>query len=406
MSTRISSPLLRFATFEVNVEIGEVRRYGHRVKLQGKPFQILVALLERPGALVSREELHQRLWSDDTFVDFDHNLNNAIDKLRKALNDSAEQPEFIETLPRRGYRFIAPVDRCLATIDSQLGGATQPDKKAVSEPTSPLMPMANVGPTHPAQNDWDIAVCRPSVSRGKLIIGSAVAASLLLALLFIGFGFFGPSKFLVRSVYGRSLEITSLVVEKNGGLDPADEGFTLHSIGQYQSNVMRNTAKHGFDRWKIKSNDQAYYYRSLTGAEKRYAVAHDWKLSCVCAVEDGQASANVDFGRGSRRFDIELLKEGDKYYVALTKQVSPEFEWDEKIEFPGAGDVDHPHTYELRYDQSAKTASLWIDGSLMASGYHGHKQFVEDRGLFFGAYSYLATINGVGVFRTVRFEAY
>jgi TolB-like protein/DNA-binding winged helix-turn-helix (wHTH) protein/Flp pilus assembly protein TadD len=110
MSAGTPSPLLRFATFEVNIGTGELRRYGHRIKLQEKPFQILEALLERPGALVSREELHQRLWSGDTFVDFDHNLNNAVDKLRKALNDSAEQPKFIETLPRRGYRFIGAVE--------------------------------------------------------------------------------------------------------------------------------------------------------------------------------------------------------------------------------------------------------------------------------------------------------
>ncbi len=103
MSTATPNPLLRFASFEINIKAGELRRYGHRIKLQDKPFQILVALLERPGALVSREELHECLWSDNTFVDFDDNLNNAIEKLRKALNDSAEQPEFIETLPRRGY---------------------------------------------------------------------------------------------------------------------------------------------------------------------------------------------------------------------------------------------------------------------------------------------------------------
>ena len=128
------SPILRFASFEVNVEVGEVRRYGHRIKLQDKPFQILVALLERPGALVTREELQQRLWSDDTFVDFDHNLNNAVDKLRKALNDYAERPKFIETLPRRGYRFIGGVQ--------QLG-----------EPHGQLTTASNGQFTQPMQNE-------------------------------------------------------------------------------------------------------------------------------------------------------------------------------------------------------------------------------------------------------------
>jgi hypothetical protein len=169
---------------------------------------------------------------------------------------------------------------------------------------------------------------------------------------------------------------------------------------------MRNTINHGFDRWKITSNDQAYYYRSLTNAERSFASGRDWKLTCVCAVEKGQASANIDFGIGSRRFDIELLQEGDNYYVALTKLISPEMEWEQKIEFPGAGDVDHPHSYELRYDHLSQSASLWIDGRLMASGYHGHAQFVGDRGLMFGSYSYLSTKTGIGVFRSVRFEVH
>src|ERR1700687_1027872 len=144
MSPGTPSPLLRFATFEVNTEIGELRRFGHRVKLQDKPFQILVALLERPGALVSREELHQRLWSDDTFVDFDHNLNNAIDKLRKALSDSAEQPKFIETLPRRGYRFVAPVERCVTPPLLSTAQSVQQDNAEVAEASSDFMPTASV----------------------------------------------------------------------------------------------------------------------------------------------------------------------------------------------------------------------------------------------------------------------
>jgi len=403
LSTATPNPLLRFASFEVNIKAGELRRYGHRIKLQDKPFQILVALLERPGALVSREELHECLWSDNTFVDFDDNLNNAIEKLRKALNDSAEQPEFIETLPRRGYRFIAPVEQFSGPIHSQLREAAQPDKPVVSEATSPSKPTPNVDQPWPALGS-QLSVPRPTGSPRKLIIGSAVVAALSLALLFAAFRSGGLTKFLTSSVYGRNPEPTSLVIAKDGGLDPVDEGFTLHSIGQYQSNVMRNTAKNGFDRWKITSNDQAYFYRTLTDVEKPFAFSHDWKLTCVCAVEAGSASANIDFGKGLRRFDIGLLQEGDKYYVALTKKISPEMEWEQKIEFPGAGDIDHPHTYELRYDHSSETASLWIDSRLLASGYRGHTQFLEDRGLIFGTYSYLTTKTGIGVFRSVRFE--
>lgn len=101
--------ILRFGVFEAEVRSGELRKNGIKIKLQEQPFQVLAALMERPGELVTREELRQRLWPADTFVDFDHSLNTAINKLREALGDSAANPRFIETLAKRGYRFIAPV---------------------------------------------------------------------------------------------------------------------------------------------------------------------------------------------------------------------------------------------------------------------------------------------------------
>lgn len=101
--------ILRFGTFEVNLRAGELRKQGVRIKLQEQPFHVLAVLLQRPGEVVTREELRSQNWSADTFVDFDNSLNTAINKLREALSDSADNPRFIETLPRRGYRFIAPV---------------------------------------------------------------------------------------------------------------------------------------------------------------------------------------------------------------------------------------------------------------------------------------------------------
>jgi len=100
---------IRFGLYEVDVASGELRKSGVKVRLQEQPFQVLVALLERPGEVVTREDLRQRLWPADTFVDFDHSLNTAINKLRDALGDTANNARFIETLARRGYRFIAPV---------------------------------------------------------------------------------------------------------------------------------------------------------------------------------------------------------------------------------------------------------------------------------------------------------
>lgn len=106
-----SSPqTVRFGAFEVDLRAGELRKQGVKIKLQEQPFQILAMLLEQPGQVVTREELRSRLWPSDTFVDFDHSLNKAINKLRDALGDTAESPRYVETLPRRGYRFLGSID--------------------------------------------------------------------------------------------------------------------------------------------------------------------------------------------------------------------------------------------------------------------------------------------------------
>jgi TolB-like protein/DNA-binding winged helix-turn-helix (wHTH) protein/tetratricopeptide (TPR) repeat protein len=101
--------ILRFGVFEADIRAGELRKQGTKIKLQEQPFQILLALLQKPGQVITREELQKKIWPADTFVDFEHGVNNAIRRLREALGDSAENPRFIETLSRRGYRFIAPV---------------------------------------------------------------------------------------------------------------------------------------------------------------------------------------------------------------------------------------------------------------------------------------------------------
>lgn len=102
--------LYRFGSFEADEKTGELRKQGRRLAVQGQPLQVLLMLLSRPGELVTRTEIQQTLWPDGTFVDFDHGLNTAINKIREALGDSAASPQFVETLAKRGYRFIAPVE--------------------------------------------------------------------------------------------------------------------------------------------------------------------------------------------------------------------------------------------------------------------------------------------------------
>ena len=143
----------RFGIYEADVRAGELLREGTKIKLQEQPFQVLVAMLERPGEVIAREDLRQRLWPSDTFVDFDHSLNTAINKLREALRDSAANPRFIETKARRGYRFIAPVQ--------VIGNAT-------AEPATVTTVATREPP--PSSNEI-LSIPRPHPKRTRILIG-------------------------------------------------------------------------------------------------------------------------------------------------------------------------------------------------------------------------------------------
>src|SRR6266852_6775912 len=131
------APSARFGPFVVDFRAGELLKNGRRIRLQDQPLQVLALLLEHPGETITREELHQKLWPNDTFVDFDHGLNNAINRLRETLCDSAENPRYIETLPRRGYRFVASVEPILpvatlkrAGVPSEIAAGVAPSEGA------------------------------------------------------------------------------------------------------------------------------------------------------------------------------------------------------------------------------------------------------------------------------------
>ena len=126
---RQSRGSLQFGVFELDLQAGELRKHGLRVRLQEQPLKVLVMLLERHGDIVTREELQKELWPADTFVDFDHGVNKAINKVRDALGDSAESPRFVETVSRRGYRFLAEVKGTGAPIRG-MGFASQPQSGA------------------------------------------------------------------------------------------------------------------------------------------------------------------------------------------------------------------------------------------------------------------------------------
>src|SRR5712692_1948543 len=110
MGASFPGRVVRFGRFDLDLKARELRRDGLKIRLQDQPFHVLALLLERPGEVVTREELRARLWAGDTFVDFERGLNNAVRRLREALGDSAEVPRFVDTIPRVGYRFVGPVE--------------------------------------------------------------------------------------------------------------------------------------------------------------------------------------------------------------------------------------------------------------------------------------------------------
>ena len=140
-----SARVLRFEVFELDVRSGELRKHGVRMRLQGQPLQVLAALLNGAGDVVTREELRRQIWAADTFVDFDHSLHNAIARLREVLGDSAEMPRYIETLPRRGYRFIAPVETVEVVSPSRAAHAEDPRPTSAESKRPPSRAMVAGG---------------------------------------------------------------------------------------------------------------------------------------------------------------------------------------------------------------------------------------------------------------------
>jgi TolB-like protein/DNA-binding winged helix-turn-helix (wHTH) protein/Tfp pilus assembly protein PilF len=167
------SRLLHFGVFEVDLKACEIRKHGVRLKLPEQPFQVLSVLLENPGEIVTRDELRTRLWPSDTFVDFDHGLNNAVMRLREVLGDSSESPRFVETIPRRGYRFIAPV----AGIPVPATSTIPPQEESGHVPVE----VAKPGPVEPPAEIRSKPADHPWASTGRLaIVGAGILFAFLL----------------------------------------------------------------------------------------------------------------------------------------------------------------------------------------------------------------------------------
>ena len=187
-----------FGVFTVELSGGELRKHGVRLKLQERPFQLLVCLLEKPGEIISRDELRQRLWPDGTFVDFDHNISSAINKLRTVLNDSASNPRFIETVGSRGYRFLADVKRISSDPPS-----SQPAKQITAE-----VPKIEASTGSRYQGRW------------KVVAGTALLFSILVA------GYFQWVRKIVKSVAPVTRVMVAVLPFQNLTGDPAQDYFS------------------------------------------------------------------------------------------------------------------------------------------------------------------------------------
>jgi TolB-like protein/DNA-binding winged helix-turn-helix (wHTH) protein len=230
----------RFGAFEINLQSGELRKKGMRLRLSGQPFLVLAVLVERPGEVVTREELHSKLWPADTFVDFDHGLNNAVARIREVLEDSSETPRYVETIPRRGYRFIAP----LADVAAEVS-------RPVAEPA--LTPASNSVPEEASGVSAPRAEKKAASSRLRLYLWTAAALVCLVG----GFALYRAR----RATSARRPAIKSLAVMplKNLSGDPAQEyladGMTEELIGRLSTirglHVISRTSVMGFKDTRI-----------------------------------------------------------------------------------------------------------------------------------------------------------
>jgi cholera toxin transcriptional activator len=179
-----NSRIARFGVFELDLNAGELRKSGVKMRLQGQPFQVLALLLERAGEVVTREELQQKLWPADTFVDFDHSLNTAINKVREALGDSASSPRFIETLARRGYRFIAPVQNPVQIPVQNPAQNNAQIPVAAAPPPAPAAPSSEIvsQPLHP---ELEVPIPRRTITRTLFALIQVMYLCFYLSALFL-----------------------------------------------------------------------------------------------------------------------------------------------------------------------------------------------------------------------------
>jgi TolB-like protein/DNA-binding winged helix-turn-helix (wHTH) protein len=234
--------VIRFGPFEADLHTRELRKHGVRLKLQEQPFQILAMLLQKPGELVTREEIKSKLWPQDTFVDFDHSLNTAISRLRDVLNDTADTPRFVETLPRRGYRFLAPVQADAGTKPETPAPSLQIPADTAAGPHAQTQIAA--GPLSPNSQE------QAAVAAGNRNWMAAYAVIFIAALVTVTY--FAWTKFSVRAQPLDSLAVLPLInADRNPDLEYLGDGIA-ESVITHLSQV---------PGLKVLSRNSAFRYR-------------------------------------------------------------------------------------------------------------------------------------------------
>ena len=238
----LQDQLAIFGRFQFEFSTGQLRKDGTRLRVEDKPARLLSLLLNRAGAVITREELQTLLWPDGVHVDYDHGLNNSVNKLRAVLSDDPDDPRFIETLPRLGYRFIGPV---------QIVENRKPAPAAASSESLPAV----VPESGPAPSPGDSAIPRKDRSRNLLyLLRGAMALAVIIgttAILLPGLRIGHSARRILASPTNPtgSAEIHALKIEKNGALDPLDEGFKLFRPDYaHYARVLYNRESNGWDR--------------------------------------------------------------------------------------------------------------------------------------------------------------
>lgn len=301
----------RFGPYEVDLRTKELWKHGTRLKLGGQPFEILSILISQPGELISRDELQQKIWPADTYVDFNHGLNAAVNKLREVLSDSAESPKYIETLPRRGYRFIATVEK------SQPAAAPRPEPAAVTpapQPSEPSLATATQVPisgsaSTPAEPSLKGADASFRIRWGRVLIYALPALSVVLVV-FVLVGW------LHRQIGNRITEVQySRVVPLTTFAEPAVEPAFSPDGNQV-----------AFKRDSIRDGASGIYVK-LIGSEHVLQLTHNKTDCCPVWSPDGRAVAFSRYEKDRAIYTVPALGGPERKLYAGSASQHGEIDW-------------------------------------------------------------------------------